>query len=129
MVTVHFLRTDGREVYKAGPFPWVRAADGSLQAGPDGEEIARYVGGVWAVAGDGAPKCVIHGSTCTARFEGDGPDDSATHGPFDTVEFVDGAVYAQPGRRLLARLDEPDQTWHSYAEQRNWPKLLVERSS
>ena len=129
MVTVHFVRTDGRQVHKAGPFPWVRAVDGSLQAGPDGEEIARYVGGVWAVAGDGAPKCVIHGSTCTARFEGDGPDDSATHGPFEKVEFVDGSVYAEPGRRLLARLDEQDHTWYSHEDKRSWPKLVVEKCS
>jgi hypothetical protein len=129
MVTVQFMRTDGRRVHKAGPFPWVQAAGGSLQAGPDDEEIARYVGGVWAVAGDSAPKCVIHGSTCTARFEGDSPNDSATHGPFDAVEFVDGAVYVQPGRRLLARLDEPDQTWYSYADRRNWTKLRVEKGS
>src|SRR5947209_1648216 len=70
MVTVHFFRTDGREVHKAGPFPWVRAANGSLQAGPDGEVVARYLGGVWTVAGNDVPKCVIHGSTCTTRFEG-----------------------------------------------------------
>ncbi len=128
MVMVHFLRTEGREVHKAGPFSWVRAADGSLQAGPDGEEIARYQGGVWSVAGHDVPKCIIHGSTCTARFEGDSPDDSATHGPFDEVEFVDGSVYGQPGRRLLARLDEQDHTWYSYEDKRSWPKLFVEKA-
>ena len=129
MVTVHFLRTDGREVYKAGPFPWVRAADGSLQAGPDGEEVARYLGGVWTVAGHDVPKCIIHGSACIARFEGNSPDDSTTHGPYDQVEFVDGSVYAQPGRRLLARLDEQEHTWYSYEDKRSWSKLVVEKVS
>jgi hypothetical protein len=28
-------------------------------------------------------------------------------GPFDKLEFLGGAVYGQPGRRLLARLAEP----------------------
>jgi hypothetical protein len=129
MVTVHFLRSEGREVLKAGPFPWVRAADGSLQAGPDGQEIARYLGSVWTVAGQDVPKCAIHGSVCTARFESDSPDDSTTHGPFDKVEFVDGSVYAQPGRRLLARLDEQEHAWYSYEDKRNWPRLVVEKTS
>lgn len=128
MVTVHFLRTDGKEVHRAGPFPWVRAADGSLEAGPDGEEVARHSGGIWTGAGHPVPKCIIHGSTCTARFESDNPDDSTTHGPFDTVEFVDGSVYANPGCRLLARLDEQERTWYSYEDRRSWPRLVVENS-
>jgi hypothetical protein len=129
MVTVHFLRTDGREVHKAGPFPWVRAADGSLQTGPDGEEIACYRGGIWTVDGHGVPKCIVHGSTCTARFEDGISDDSTTHGPFYRLEFVDGSVFADPGRHLLARLDEQEQTWYSYDDRRSWPKLIVEKSS
>ena len=129
MVTVHFLRTDGREVHKAGPFPWVRAADGSLQAGPEGEEVARYRGGVWTVAGHDVPKCVLSCPACTARFEAERPDGSATHEHFAQMEFVDGAVYAQPGRRLLARLDEQDHTWYSYEHKRSWPKLVVEKAS
>ena len=28
-------------------------------------------------------------------------------GPFDTLEFLGGAVFGQPGRRLVARLGEP----------------------
>ena len=49
------------------------------------------------MAGHDVPKCIIHGSTCTARFEGDSPDDTTMHGPFDQVEFVDGSVKAQLG--------------------------------
>jgi hypothetical protein len=128
MVTAHFLGTDGREVHKAGPVPWLRAADGSLQAGPDGEEVARYGDGLWNVGGHDVPKCVIHASTCIVRFEGDGPDDSPEHGPFDAVEFVDGSVFAQPGRRLLAHLHEDSQEWYSYVDKREWPNLVVEKS-
>jgi hypothetical protein len=73
MVTVHFLRSDGREVDKAGPFPWVRAADGSLRAGPDGEDIARFQGGIWASARYDVPKCIVRASACIARFEGLAP--------------------------------------------------------
>jgi hypothetical protein len=127
MVTVHFLRTDGREVHKAGPFPWLRAVDGSLRAGPNGEEVARYVGGVWNWENVSAPKYVLHGTTCTLRFEGENPDDSTALGPLDRVEVVDGAVYAHPGRRLLARLDEEKKAWYAYEDKRYWPSLLVEK--
>jgi hypothetical protein len=128
MITVHFLRTDGTEVHKAGPLPWLRLADGSLKAGPDGEEVARYRGGVWNVAGHDVPKCVVQASTCIVRFDGDNPDDSTENGPFDAVELVDGSVFAQPGCRLLARLDEDFQEWYSYKDKRGWPNLVVEKS-
>ena len=58
-----------------------------------------------------------------------GADDSTTHGPFDHLEFVDGAVYGQPARRLLARLEEQKHTWYSYEDKRSWPNLVVEKSS
>jgi hypothetical protein len=129
MVMVRFLRTEGREVHRAGPFPWVRLGGGSLEVGPDGKVIARYRGGIWAVDGHSVPKYIIHGSTCTVRFEADSPNDSATHGPFDKVELVDGSAYVEPGRRLLARLDEHDQQWYSYEDKRRWPKMVVEKAS
>ncbi len=129
MVTVRFLRTDGTEVHRAGPFAWVRVAGGSLQAGPDGQEIARYRGGIWTLDGQSVPKYVVHGSTCSVRFEADSPDDSPLYGPFDQVELVDGAVYVQPGRRLLARLDERDQSWYSYEDKRSWRSMVVEKNS
>jgi hypothetical protein len=127
-------RHDGRpfydtEVHKAGPFPWVRQADESLQAGPDGEEIARYRGGIWTAEDHTVPKCIIRGSTCTVRFEADRADDSAAHAPCVKVELVDGSVYAHPVRRLLARLDEQEQKWYSYEDKRSWPKIVVEKSS
>ena len=128
MVTIHFLRTEGREVHTAGPFPWVQATGTILQAGPDGEEIARYRGGIWTVAGYTVPLCLIQGSTSTARFETDMPHDSSAYGPFDQVKFVDGSVYAEPGPRLLARLDEQKGAWYSYTDQQSWPKLVVESS-
>lgn len=104
-------------------------ADGSLQAGPGGEKIARYLGGVWTAAGYDVPECIIHGSTCTARFEAEKADDSITHNPFHKVEFVDGSVCAQPGRRLLARFDEQEERRYSCEDKRSWPKLVVEKAS
>jgi hypothetical protein len=126
MVTAHFIRFDGREVHKVWPVPSLRAADGTLRAGPKGEEAARYGGGVWNVSGDHVPRCVIHASTCIVRYEGDSPIDATAHGPFDTVDFVDGSAFAHPGRRLLARLDEDCHEWYSYEDKRGWPNLVVE---
>ena len=112
MITVEFFRPDGKEVHPAESFPWVRVAGDTLLAEPSGEKVARYSGGVWTDADDtaapaSASKLVVHGSTCSLRFEGDTPDDAITFGPFARVEFLGGAVYGQPGRRLLARLAEP----------------------
>jgi hypothetical protein len=134
MVVVHFLRSDGQTVHTAGPFPWIQAFDGSLQAGPDGNEIALYLGEIWAVAdhdalaGHEVPRCVVHGSECLLRCEGDNSSDSTTHGPFDRVEFIDGSVYGQPGRRLLALFDERKHSWYTYDDQRLWMRLVIESS-
>jgi hypothetical protein len=86
--------------------------------------VARYGGGVWNVAGHDVPKCIVHASTCTVGCEGDNPEDSTTHGLLDTVEFVDESDFAQPGRRLLAHLDENFQDWYSYEDKRGWPKIV-----
>jgi hypothetical protein len=39
---------------------------------------------------------------------------------------VDGAVYVQPGRRLIARLDEAKNAWFTYEDKRFWPSLIIE---
>jgi hypothetical protein len=125
MVTIHFVLADGREVYSVGPVAWVVATDGSLHVGPDGGQIAHYWGGVWNVAGHDVPKCIVNGSRCSAHFE-DGRAPSAVQGPFDRIEFIDRSVYGQPGRQLLAHLNEQAQVWYSYLGQQNWPKLVVD---
>jgi hypothetical protein len=126
MVTLHFVRTDGRVIHWAGPFPWVQATGGSLQSGPHGEELACYRGGIWSVAGHTVAKWIVHGTDCIARFLGDDPVDSTTYGPFNMVEFVDGSMYAEHGRCLLARLDEHTQAWYCYEDKRSWLTLVVE---
>ncbi|HMF14768.1 MAG TPA: hypothetical protein VKE94_20780 [Gemmataceae bacterium] len=62
------------------------------------------------------------------RYASDNLDDSIERGPFDAVEFVDGSVFAKPGRRLLAHLDEDFQEWYSYHDKRGWPILVAEKS-
>jgi hypothetical protein len=132
MITVEFFRPDGREAHAATSFPWVRVAGDTLLAEPSGDKIACYSGGVWTDANDtaapaSASKLVVHGSTCTIRFEDDSPDDSTTLGPFERVEFLGGAVYGQPGRRLLARLDEQSKAWYAYENKRAWAGMAVEK--
>ncbi len=126
MVTVQFLRTGDKPLRTLGPFPWVRLHDGSLRAGPDDKEVAHHRGGVWYAGEVSAPKYAVHGSACTLRFEGDGPAESASLGSLDKVEVSDGAVYTQPGGRLVARLDEAKHAWYAYEDQRFWPSLVVE---
>jgi len=131
MFTVEFFRPDGKEVHPAESFPWVRVAGDTLLAEPSGEKVARYSGGVWTDADDtaapaSASKLVVHGSTCSLRFEGDTPDDAITFGPFVKVEFLGGAVYGQPGRRLRARLDEQSKSWYGYENKRTWAGMVVD---
>jgi hypothetical protein len=44
----------------------------------------------------------------------------------DKVEVVDGALYVQPGHRLVARLDEEKKAWYKYDDKRVWPALVIE---
>jgi len=127
MVKVQFLRTGDKLLRTIGPFPWVRLDGKSLQAGPNGEEIAHYHGGVWYAAELSAPKYVVHGSACTVRFQSEGTEEFTIPGPLDKVEVVDGAVYTQPGQRLIARLDEERKAWYTYEDKRFWPSLVMER--
>jgi hypothetical protein len=62
-----------------------------------------------------------------AHFEDGATAPSGVQGPFDQIEFIDGSVYGQPGRQLLAHLNEEQQTWYSYVDQQSWPKLVVEK--
>jgi hypothetical protein len=125
MITVHFVRADGREAYSAGPTHWVRASDGWLEIGPDGWQIAHYCGGLWSIDGHDLPKCIIHGSQCMAHFDA-GAAPSDVQGPFEQIAFIDGSVYGQPGCHLLAHLNEQQRTWYSYEGQQSWPNLVVE---
>jgi hypothetical protein len=125
VVSVQFFRTGNQPIRTFGPFPWLRLDATALHAGPDGEEVARYHGGVWSSGEMSAPKYIIHGSTGTLRFEDNKAGDSAKLGPFDQVEVVDGAVYSRPDRQLIARLDEENAAWYTYEDKRFWPSLVI----
>jgi hypothetical protein len=100
-----------------------------LRAGPEGEELAHYQGGVWSAAEFNSPRYVVSGSTCTLRFEEERGEDSVVVGPVDKVEIVDGAVYSHPGRCLVALLNEEKGAWYAYSHWRSWPSLVIERSA
>jgi hypothetical protein len=113
-------------VHRGGPFPWVRILAESLRAGPEDEEIGRYRGGAWHANEESGSRLDLHGSSCSLRFEG-GTGETAHYGPFDRVEFIDGAIYTHPGQVLLARLDEQNKEWFAYDGGRWWPGLIIER--
>lgn len=112
-------------MYRAGPFPWVRILGESLRVGPEDGEIGRYRGGIWHTREESGTRIDLHGSSCSVRFEG-GAGDSERYGPFDGVEFIDGAIYTQPGHVLLARLDEPNSQWYAYDGGQWWKGLVIE---
>lgn len=126
MLTVHFLRYDGKHVDRAGPFPWLRVDANSLRTGPDGAELARYQGGIWYTPEFNATKYVVHGVSCALRFEDEKAADSASFGPVDQVDVVDGAIYIPPGHRLVAHLDEVKKAWYVYQSKGFWPALILE---
>ena len=126
MLVVQFLDYDGKPIRTVGPLPWVRLEATSLYVGPDDEEVARHQNGIWSAADFEAPRYVIHGSTCTFRFEDEQAEDSARFGLVDQVDVVDGAIYIPPGHRLVAHLEEEKQAWYVYQEKRFWPALVLE---
>ncbi len=124
MITLRFVRSDEVETYRAGPFPWARAADGVLQAGPAGEEVAHYEGGLWSVGGRGTTRCIVESNQGDVQLRA---ADQATSQPVATsaaIEFVDGSIYAHPERRLIATLEERDHRW--MAGGKMWPAVTVE---
>jgi hypothetical protein len=125
MVRVEFER-HSIVVHGIGPVPWVQLQAGYLQIGPDSRQVACYRGGVWDVEGnDNVTKFGISGARCMVRFANNS-ESSAAHGPYRTVEVVNGAVYTQPDQRLLALFDEGNQLWFTYADGRCWPLLVIE---
>jgi hypothetical protein len=124
MVKVEFERSS-YDFHKVGPVPWIEMRAGCLRLGPDNRTAARYHDGVWSVeGGSNVTKLRIDGSGCMIRFGGYNTNWSI-HGPFDKVEVVDGAIYTQPDRHLLARLDEGSQLWFTYDDRRYWPVLVI----
>ncbi len=112
-------------VHQVGPFPWFRILAQSLRAGPRDEEVGQYRGGVWHMDGGNGTRLAFLGPTCSLRFE-DGTDHSDGYGPFDSIEFIDGAIYTHPGHVLLARLDESHGRWYAYGVGRWWTGLVIE---
>jgi hypothetical protein len=126
MLNIRFIRSDDVETHHAGPFAWMQAEGGVMQAGPHGETIARYKGGTWSVGGRGVTRCIVE----SRREHGDlhlRVSDQAVSevvAKSTAIEFVDGAVYAHPGRRLLATLDERQHHWKSVGK--TWSAVRVE---
>jgi hypothetical protein len=125
MVRVEFERSI-YIVHRVGPVPWVQLEEDWLRIGPDSRPVAHYRNGVWTIDGDDhITKFGIGGPCCTIRCANKS-ERSAPHGPYARVEVVDGAVYTQPHHRVLARLDEGNHLWFTYADGRCWPVLVIE---
>ena len=124
MVSVEFVNIEGRVAHQAGPFPAVRLDGGRLFAGD--RQLGALGGGRWDFGEGSVTRVRLHGSHCTLRFEGDEDGGADARGPFERIELVDGAIYAEPGRVLVARHVERDGRWHSYNDGRVWPVLVVE---
>src|SRR5262249_25426731 len=101
---------DGRAGHRLGPAPYFRLDGGKLRAGP-------YDQGAWHVGQEVFIVCSTE-SPARVRFEGDG---QATHGPFERVLLVDGAIWGGP--KLLARY--ADRAWYSYPDDTEFPAAVL----
>ena len=121
MVTIEFLDERGSSWHRAGPYHRVHFKENELNG--DGTSVARHRNGYWRNDETIAVKVRLAGSLCEVRFEAD--DVGEQDGPFERVELVDGAIYAQPGRVLLATLEERTGRWFRLATQTWWPRIVV----
>ncbi len=107
-----------------GPFLWVRILAESLRVGPGDEEMGQYGAGYWHIGNNDSMKLQLHGSNCSVRFEGEA-NQTKEYGPFEEVASFYGAIYTQPGRVLLALLNEENNLWYEYDRGRSWPGLFI----
>jgi hypothetical protein len=108
-----------------GPAPYFRLAGKSLRAGPGDEEVGFYENGMWHLAGK-AFLTATADSPAQVEFRHDGDPSSGTHGPFENLKLVDGAIRHGPkSGAVLAKFDEDSQTWYSYADRKDCPVAVL----
>jgi hypothetical protein len=98
----------------------------SLRAAPDGQEVAVHWNWRWLIW------LTVYRSSqtvgpATVRFESNGAPCSATYGPFDPIQLVDGTVRHGPSSAaILAQFDEPSRSWYVLPARRMCPKMVLE---
>ena len=124
MITLKFVRSDDIEIHRAGPYPWVRVANGVLQAGPDGADVAQYRGGIWSVEGGSTTRCIVQSEYGDVQLLASEEALSRHVATSQAIEFIDGSIYAHPQRRLVATLRESEHRW--LAVGKTWSAVVVE---
>src|SRR6516225_8949317 len=125
MLTLQFEHPVSRQVQLVGPAPYFRISGDDLRAGPNDAVVATYRNGVWTLDGDSFLTIAAE-APAALRFEGSGTDGATTYGPFERLRVVDGSIRHGPNAiELLARLDEGTQAWYVYAEQKNYPVVIL----
>jgi hypothetical protein len=119
VLTLRFEAPESRQVHHLGPAPYFRLQGKSLRAGPDDREVGIYDNGTWHLGGEAFIVFTTE-SSARVRFEGRG---QATHGPFERVKLVDGAIRCED--RLLARYDRLTCLWYSYSDQQEYPAAVL----
>ena len=125
MITLQFEHPVSRQIQTVGPAPYFRITGDDLRAGPNDAVVATYRNGVWTLDGDSF-LTIASEAPAAIRFEGTGPPQGSTYGPYERLRVVDGAIRHGPNAiELLARLDEQTQAWYVYAEQKNYPFVVL----
>jgi hypothetical protein len=127
MIKLQFEHPVSRQIQLVGPAPYFRLTGDDLRAGPNDTVIATYRNGIWTLDGDSFLTIAADEPTAI-HFEDKGPDNpvAARYGPYELLRVVDGAIRHGPNAiELLARLDERTQAWYVYAEQKNYPFVVL----
>ncbi len=124
MIKLQFEHPVSRQIQLVGPAPYFRLTGDDLRAGPSDAVVATYRNGIWTLDGDSYLTIAAEDATAI-RFEGNG-NGGSLYGPYDRLRVVDGAIRHGPNAiELLARLDEGTQAWYVYAEQKNYPVVIL----
>jgi hypothetical protein len=125
MLTLQFEHPVSRQVQVVGPAPYFRISGDDLRAGPSDAIVATYRNGVWTLEGDSFLTIAAE-VPAAIRFEDNGNPGGSSYGPYERLRVVDGAIRHGPNAiELLARLDERTQAWYVYAEQKNYPFVVL----
>lgn len=113
-------------VARFGPFTGIRAEGERLFAGPSTQPLLKHQGGVWHAPHATARRLLIDAPKCMVIMERGVDRRTATEEPIRAATFVDGALYTEPSRSLLAKWDAMQQRWHTPDDGSHWDVIIIE---
>jgi len=121
-ISITFSHSDGSQTVK-GPFARLRLEGELMRAEASGEEVGHHERHHWQVDGKSYTRADCSGRANVTFLLPDGTR-SKRFGPFGSVSFVDGIVYAD--RREFAFADRSIVDWYCHDNAHHSPVMLIE---